>query len=39
MRSVEQSKLEIAFKDISSTITSSKDGAKNFREYLEKLSL
>jgi len=39
MRSIEQSKLEIAFKDISSTVTSSKDGAKNFREYLEKLSL
>jgi two-component system LytT family response regulator len=39
MRSVEQSKLEISFKEISSTVTSSKDGAKHFREYLEKLSL
>jgi two-component system LytT family response regulator len=39
MRSIEQSKLEISFKEISSTVTSSKDGAKNFREYLEKLSL
>ncbi|CAA6809062.1 MAG: Two-component system response regulator, LytR/AlgR family [uncultured Sulfurovum sp.] len=39
MKSVEQSKLEISFKDISSVVTSSKDGAKVFREYLEKVSL
>jgi two-component system LytT family response regulator len=39
MKSVEQSKLEISFKEISSVITSSKDGAKIFREYLEKVSL
>lgn len=39
MKSVEQSKLEISFKDISSIVTSSKDGAKIFREYLEKVSL
>ncbi|CAA6811189.1 MAG: DNA-binding response regulator [uncultured Sulfurovum sp.] len=39
MKSVEQSKLEISFKEISSVITSSKDGAKVFREYLEKVSL
>lgn len=39
MKSVEQSKLEISFQDISSVVTSSKDGAKIFREYLEKVSL
>ncbi|CAA6800969.1 MAG: FIG00387840: hypothetical protein [uncultured Sulfurovum sp.] len=39
MKSVEQSKLEISFKDISTIVTSSKDGAKVFREYLEKVSL
>lgn len=39
MRSVEQSKLEISFQDISSVVTSSKEGAKIFREYLDKLSL
>ncbi|CAA6807779.1 MAG: DNA-binding response regulator [uncultured Sulfurovum sp.] len=39
MKSVEQSKLEISFKDISTIVTSSKDGAKIFREYLEKVSL
>ena len=39
MRSVEQSKLEISFQDISSVVTSSKEGAKIFREYLDRLSL
>lgn len=39
MRSVEQSKLEISFNGISSVVTTSKDGAKEFREYLEKISL
>lgn len=39
MKSVEQSKLEISFKDISSIVTSSKDGAKSFRDYLDKVSL
>lgn len=39
MRSVEQSKLEIAFKDISSIVTTSKDGAKGFRDYLERVTL
>jgi two-component system LytT family response regulator len=36
MESVEQSKLTISFEDIDSTVTSSKDGAKEFREYLER---
>ncbi len=35
MQSIEQSKLEISFKGIDDIITSSKDGAKEFREYLE----
>ncbi len=35
MQSVEQSKLEISFKDIDDIVTSSKDGAKEFREYIE----
>lgn len=39
MRSVEQSKLEISFDGISSVVTSSKDGAKEFREYLDRISL
>jgi two-component system LytT family response regulator len=39
MRSVEQSKLEISFKDIGAIVTTSKDGAKGFREYLERVSL
>jgi two-component system LytT family response regulator len=39
MRSVEQSKLEISFDGISEIITSSKEGAKEFREYLERRSL
>lgn len=36
MQSVEQSKLEISFEGIDDIVTSSKDGAKEFREYLEK---
>lgn len=39
MKSVEQSKLEISFTGISEVVTSSKDGAKDFREYLERRSL
>ena len=39
MRSVEQSKLEISFDGISEIVTSSKEGAKDFREYLERRSL
>jgi len=39
MQSIEQSKLEIKFDGIDEIITSSKDGAKEFREYLEKRSL
>lgn len=39
MESVEQSKLTISFEDIDSIVTSSKDGAKEFREYLERRSL
>jgi two-component system LytT family response regulator len=39
MDSVEQSKLEISFKDIDEIVTTSKDGAKEFREYLERNSL
>ncbi|RXJ69787.1 DNA-binding response regulator [Halarcobacter ebronensis] len=39
MQSVEQSKLEISFEGIDDIVTSSKDGAKEFREYLEKRSL
>ena len=39
MRSVEQSKLEISFDGISEVITSSKEGAKEFREYIERKSL
>ncbi len=39
MESVEQSKLRISFVGIDSTVTSSKDGAKDFREYLERWSL
>lgn len=38
MQSVEQSKLEISFDGIDDIVTSSKDGAKDFREYLEKRS-
>lgn len=39
MQSVEQSKLEISFDGIDDVVTSSKDGAKEFREYLEKRSI
>lgn len=39
MQSIEQSKLEVYFQDIDSVVTSSKDGAKEFREYLERRSL
>jgi two-component system LytT family response regulator len=39
MESVEQSKLQIAFDGIDETITSSKEGAKEFREYLDRRSL
>jgi two-component system LytT family response regulator len=39
MQSMEQSKLEISFEDMDDIVTSSKDGAKDFREYLEKRSL
>ncbi|WP_228256686.1 hypothetical protein [Malaciobacter molluscorum] len=39
MQSVEQSKLEISFEGIDDIVTSSKDGAKEFREYLEKKRL
>lgn len=35
MQSIEQSKLEILFNDIDDLVTTSKDGAKEFREYLE----
>jgi len=35
MKSIEQSKLEISFIDIDDIVTSSKDGAKEFREYIE----
>ncbi len=39
MQSVEQSKLEISFHGIDEIVTSSKDGAKEFRDYLERRSL
>lgn len=39
MESVEQSKLQISFHGIDDTITSSKEGAKEFREYLERQTL
>lgn len=39
LKSVEQSKLQIFFEGISEIITSSKEGAKDFREYLERRSL
>ncbi len=39
MQSVEQSKLQISFLGIDDLVTSSKDGAKEFREYLEKRTL
>ena len=39
MKSVEQSKLEISFINIDDIVTSSKDGAKEFREYIEERTL
>ncbi|MCT7512752.1 LytR/AlgR family response regulator transcription factor [Aliarcobacter cryaerophilus] len=39
IKSVEQSKLEIYFSGIDEFIISSKDGAKEFREYLDKKSI
>lgn len=39
MESVEQSKLTISFEDIDAVVTSSKDGAKEFREYLERRTI
>jgi len=39
METVEQSKLQIKFDGIDDVVTSSKDGAKAFREYLERHSL
>jgi two-component system LytT family response regulator len=39
MKSVEQSKLQISFEGIAEIITSSKEGAKDFREYIERRSL
>ena len=39
MQSGEQSKLDIAFNEIDEIVTSSKDGAKEFREYLERRSI
>lgn len=39
MKSVEQSKLQISFDGIVEIVTSSKDGAKDFREYIERRSL
>ncbi len=39
MDSIEQSKLEISFRGIDEIVTTSKDGAKEFREYLERNSL
>jgi len=38
MTTIEQSKLEIYFKDIEDIVVSSKDGAKEFREYLDRRS-
>lgn len=35
MQSIEQSKLQISFDGIDEIVTSSKDGAKEFREYLD----
>jgi len=39
MKSVEQSKLQISFDGIAEIVTSSKEGAKDFREYIERRSL
>jgi two-component system LytT family response regulator len=38
LETVEQSKLRVSFNGIKNTVTSSKDGAKAFREYLENQS-
>jgi len=38
MQSMEQSKLQISFNNIDEMVTSSKEGAKEFREYLERRS-
>ena len=39
LKSIEQSKLQIFFDGITEIVTSSKEGAKDFREYLERRSL
>lgn len=39
LESIEQSKLRVSFVGIDDVVTSSKDGAKDFREYLEKINL
>ncbi|DAB33905.1 MAG TPA: DNA-binding response regulator [Sulfurospirillum sp. UBA12182] len=39
MKSIEQSKLQISFIGIEDKLTSSKEGAKDFREYLESKSI
>ncbi|MEA3314320.1 MAG: LytTR family DNA-binding domain-containing protein [Campylobacterota bacterium] len=39
MQSGEQSKLQISFNGIDDIVTSSKDGAKDFREYLERRTI
>lgn len=39
MESVEQSKLTISFENIDSVVTSSKEGAKEFREYLDRRTI
>jgi len=39
MQSIEQSKLQISFNGIDDKVTSSKDGAKEFRDYLDRKSL
>ena len=39
MQSIEQSKLQISFSNIDEMVTSSKEGAKEFREYLDRRTL
>jgi len=39
LESIEQSKIRVSFVGIDDIVTSSKDGAKEFREYLEKINL
>ena len=39
MKSIDQSKLEIYFDGIDDVVVSSKDGAKEFREYIDKKSI